>query len=103
MFRPRTKPISEILQGKVSKLDFILNNLSLYYTLVIRNHFVWIIFYSGVWFLFYFTVPSLNFSKSYKFSNVTYKVKSNMSDPLKRREKSHHGQTQTVADLSDLA
>ena len=46
----RNKPISEVLHGEVSKVDFILKNLSLYYTSVIRNCFVWIIFYSGVGF-----------------------------------------------------
>ena len=44
----RTKPISEVLCGEVSKVDFILKNLSLYFTSVIRSRFVWIIFYSGV-------------------------------------------------------
>ena len=43
-------PISEVLSGEVSNVDFILKNLSLYYTSVIRNRFVWIIFYSGVGF-----------------------------------------------------
>ena len=50
VFRPGTKPISEVLLGEVSKVDFILKNLSPYYTSVIRNSFVWIIFYSGVGF-----------------------------------------------------
>ena len=47
---PGTKPISEVLRGELSKVDFILKNLSLYYTSVIRNRFVWIILYFGVGF-----------------------------------------------------
>ena len=86
MFPPGTKPISEVLSGEVPKMDFILKNLSLYYTSVIRNRFVSIIFYSGVGLYFYFTVPSLKLSKNYKFSNVTYKVKSNMSDHYSKRK-----------------
>ena len=50
VFRPGTKPISEVLRGEASKVDFLFKNLSLYYTSVIRNRFVWIIFYSGVGF-----------------------------------------------------
>ena len=79
MFQPGTKPISEVIRDEVSKMDYILKNLSLYYTSVIRNRSVWIIFYSGVGFQFYFTVLSHDLSKSYEFSNVTYKVKSNPS------------------------
>ena len=78
MFRPGTKPFSEVLRGVVSKVDFILKNLFIYDTSVIKNRFDWIIFNSGVGFYFYFTVPSLNLSKSFKFSNVTCKVVSNI-------------------------
>ena len=87
--RPGTKPISEILRGEVSKVDFILKNISLYYTLVIRNRFVWIIFNSGVGFQFYFTVPSLKLSKSFKFSNTTYEVKSNIMTKHYSKRKSN--------------
>ena len=60
----------------------------------------------GFW--FYFTVLSLNLSKSYKISNVTYRVKSNiMSDPSKRnhwqKNRSNSNKAQIFADLSDLA
>ena len=99
MFRPGTKPISEVLRGEVSKVDFILKNLFLYYT-------------SGVGFSF--ILLFLNLFKSYKFSNVTYKVKSNiMSDHYSKRksnifqtittDKKNSNKAQTVADLSDLA
>ena len=89
-----------------------LKNLSLYYTSVIRNRFVWIILYSSDWFQFYFTVPSLNLSKIYKFSNMTYIVKSNlMSDPSKRQSNifqesrltKEQQQSTNRSGLSDLA
>ena len=56
----------------------------------------------------------LNLPKSYKFSNVTYKVKSNMSDPSKRKSniflesplivkgQKNSNNAQTVAPLSEL-
>ena len=89
MFRPGTKPISEVLRGELSKVDFILKNLSLSYTSVIRNRFVWIIFYFGVGFYFCFTVPLLNLCKSCKFSNVTNKVKSNIMTEHYSKRKSN--------------
>ena len=60
---------SEVFRGEVSKVDFILKNISVYYTSVIRNRFVWVIRYSGIGLSFYFTVPSLFLTKSFKFSS----------------------------------
>ena len=66
-------------------LRHLKKSLYLFYTSAIRNRFVWIVFYSGitgVGFYFYFTVPSLNFSKSYKFSNVAIKSRATINyDP----------------------
>ena len=71
VFRHGTKPISEVLHGEVSKVNFIQKISLSFIHRRSENRFVWIIFYSGVGFYSYFTVPSLNFSKSYKFSNVS--------------------------------
>ena len=87
-----------------------------FYTSAIRNRFVWIIFYSGVGFQFYFTVRSLNLSKSYEFS-ILIKSRATTWLTLRKRNrtsfKSHYWsledkrmattwKAQTVADLSDL-
>ena len=74
MFRPGTKPISEVLRGEVSKVDFILKNLSVLHIGDQKSFCLDdILFRRWVLFLFHLT-----FSKSFKFSNVTYKVKSNI-------------------------
>ena len=47
---PEQSQFLRFLRSEVSKVDFILNNLSQYYPSMIRNRFVWIICYSGVGF-----------------------------------------------------
>ena len=59
--------ISEVLRGEVSEVDFILKNPSLYYTSVIRNRFVWIIFYSALGFSFILLFLHLSYLKVVTF------------------------------------
>ena len=86
MFRPGTRPISEVLCGEVPKVDFILKKPLSVLHIGDQKSFCLDHILFRRWVLVLFYCSFANLSKSYKFSNVTHKVKSNiMSDPSKRK------------------